>query len=140
MATLTQTNKKWNVTFTQKDKPDNVFTATYTNEQEYLNWVALHEQGFDIEVEIEMSFLVQKGPHDNIQPVDQPDVTYSLEAFISTANDWVVIRSGIASPEAVTQLIDQLNITPENKHVKGTKFRVVRVMRDAVEELWGEMW
>lgn len=140
MATVTQTNKKWNVTYKQKDKPDNMFTASYDNEQDYLKWVALHEQGFDIEVEIEMSFVVQKGPHDNIQLVGHPDVTYSLEAFITTANDWVVIRSGIATPEAMNELVDRLNITPESKHAFATKFRVVRVVRNEVEELWGEMW
>ena len=138
---VTQTGTEWHVKVTQNDKPSNTFTAVYHTEEEFQKWMDLHKNDFTVEVNIVqvMTIQVKKGTYPDVQPVVDPNVTYSLEAFVKTANDWVVIRSGIATPEEVTALVDRLNIKP-NKPEVVTRFRVVRVVRNEVEELWGEMW
>ncbi|QZE57491.1 hypothetical protein MPK71_gp282 [Erwinia phage pEa_SNUABM_1] len=141
-AKVTQSGIEWHVTVTQNDQPSNTFKAVYHSEEEYQKWMDLHKNDYTVEVDIvqTLTVAVKKGTYPDVQSVVDPNVTYSLEAFITTANDWVIVRSGITTPEAVTELVDRLNITPESKHAFATKFRVVRVVRSEVEELWGEMW
>lgn len=137
MKKFTQTSKKWNVTFCQKDNPTNVFTVTYSTESEYEKWVNLHKQDFDIEVEVELNISVRiaKGAYPDLVDVTDHDVTYTLEAFIPTRNDWVPIRSGLPTELAVNELLGQLKIIPQGPHNPATDFRVVRVVRDVGESL-----
>lgn len=138
---VTQTATEWRVKVTQKDQPSNTFTDVYRSEEEYQKWMDLHKNDYTVEVNVvqTLTIEVKKGTYPDVQPVIDPNVTYSLEAFVKTANDWVVIRSGIATPEEVTGLVDRLNLK-YNKPESATHFRVVRVVRSEVEELWGEMW
>ncbi|QZE58498.1 hypothetical protein pEaSNUABM40_00282 [Erwinia phage pEa_SNUABM_40] len=140
-AKITQTGTEWHVKATQNDQPSNTFTSVYHSEEEYEKWMNLHKKDFTVEVNVVqvLTIEVKKGTYPDVQPVVDPNVTYSLEAFVKTANDWVVIRSGITTPEEVIQLVDRLDIR-QRKPEDVTHFRVVRVVRSEVEQLWGEMW
>ncbi|AWY08544.1 hypothetical protein HOT49_gp285 [Erwinia phage vB_EamM_Alexandra] len=64
-----------------------------------------------------------------------PDVTYTVEGFISTRGDWVPIKSCMTCEHEVDELLKQLRIPPKGLPNPATSFRVVRVTREPGPEL-----
>ncbi|UAW53393.1 hypothetical protein pEaSNUABM30_00275 [Erwinia phage pEa_SNUABM_30] len=62
-----------------------------------------------------------------------PEVTYTLEAFLPASGNWSSIKSGIKEEIEISELLGQLKIDPKCPRSPATAFRMVKVTRDVVQ-------
>lgn len=62
-----------------------------------------------------------------------PEVTYTLEAFLPASGNWVSIKSGLKEEVEIAELLDQLRIKPNDSRSPATAFRMMKVTRDVLQ-------
>lgn len=62
-----------------------------------------------------------------------PEVTYTLEAFLPASGNWSSIKSGIKEEISISELLSQLKIDPKCPRSPATAFRMMKVTRDVLQ-------